>query len=400
MILDFHNTSEKFKFALLLTTLQRLSNNCVHIITHFATCSAAFNHPSTQSPRLRKGREAPTTLWSKSIMTAREETTKQKPKFTPRLLPVVVDQIAASEPEQPYLYQPKSNRLEDGWAPVTFGELANAINHVAHLVQATVKTESKDTFPTLVYVGPNDVRTNIVLLAAVKAGCQAFFISPRNTPEMQRSLLQHTNCKHVWYAESLSAAVQTWTQGQAVSCWQVPEETEWLRAQTTPFPYTKTFGEARFDPLVVLHTSGSTGVPKPIVMRQGAVAVHDDHRVNLAPLCGGEYIWNFCSSHATRMLSVFPPFHAGGVLTSLISPIYFKLPLALTPRDQPLTAELGLECLKHSGSDAAFIPPSILEELTTWEEGLNALGKLNYVTFGGGTGLARQLSSPGKGIER
>ncbi|KAG5928420.1 putative NRPS-like protein biosynthetic cluster [Claviceps sorghi] len=317
-------------------------------------------------------------------MTVAKGTLKQQSKYTPRLFPVVVDQIASSEPGQPYIYQPKSSQLEDGWAPITFGELANAVNHVAHLMAGTVKRESKDKFPTLVYVGPNDVRTAIVLLAAVKAGCQAFFISPRNTPEIQRSLFQHTNCKHVWYAESFSAAVQTWTQGQAMSCWQVPLETEWLRAQTTPFPYTKTYEEARFDPLVVLHTSGSTGIPKPIVLKQGAMAVNDDYSVNLAPFCGGEHIWTYTKLHSTRLLSVFPSFHGAGIIAFLIPPIYCRTPVALTPRDQPLTPELAMNCMKHSGSDAAFIAPSILDELSASEEGLSALAKLNYVIFGGG----------------
>ncbi|KAG5981724.1 putative NRPS-like protein biosynthetic cluster [Claviceps digitariae] len=318
-------------------------------------------------------------------MAAGTGTLKQESKYTPRLFPVVVDQIAASEPEYPYIYQPKSSQLEDGWSPISFGELANAVNHVAHLIAKTVKTESKEKFPTLVYIGQNDVRTGIVALAAVKAGCQAFFVSPRNTTEGQRSLFRHTNCKHIWYGESFSAAVQTWTQGQDMSCWQVPVETEWLHAETSPFPYTKTFEEARFDPLVVLHTSGSTGIPKPIVVRQGALAIIDDHRVNLKSFCGGEYLWNYWKSHSTRLLSVFPPFHGAGVMVNfLTSPIYFKLPVVLPPKDQPLTAELVVKCLEHSGSDSALIPPSIIEELSTWEVGLSALGKLKFLTFGGG----------------
>lgn len=42
-----------------------------------------------------------------------------------------------------------------------------------------------------------------------------------------------------------------------------------------PFPYKKSFEEAEWDPFAVLHTSGSTGIPKPIITRQGMVALCD-----------------------------------------------------------------------------------------------------------------------------
>ncbi|KAG5994521.1 putative NRPS-like protein biosynthetic cluster [Claviceps pusilla] len=317
-------------------------------------------------------------------MVVGKETLKHTSKVTPRLLPVVVDQIAASDPGHPYIYQPKSSRPQDGWGPISFGELANAINHVAHLMTKTVKMESKDKFPTVAYFGHNDVRIGIVTLAAIKAGCKAFFVSPRNTTEGQRRLFRETNCKHVWYAESFSSAVQTWTQGQDISCWQVPLEEQWLHAETSPFPYTKTYQEARFDPLVVLHTSGTTGFPKPIVVRQGGMAIADEYRVNLES-GGEEFIWNYWKSHSTRLLCIFPPFHGVGVIVAFLTgPIYFDISVALPPSNHPLTAELALNCLLHSGSDATLLPPSIVEELTTSEKGLSTLEKLNYVSFGGG----------------
>ncbi|QPG94061.1 putative secondary metabolism biosynthetic enzyme [Epichloe festucae Fl1] len=318
-------------------------------------------------------------------MAVTEGQSAQQPRYVPRLLPIVVDQIAASEPERPYIYQAKSSRPEDGWAPVSFGELANAVNHVAHIISETVKKESTDKFPTLVYAGGNDVRNGIVILAAVKAGCQAFFVSPRNTVEGQQSLFKRTNCKHIWYSESFQSAVDTWTRGTKITSWQVPPWEEWLRAEPTLFPYTKTYEEARWDPLVVLHTSGSTGIPKPIIVRQGSMGVSDLFRHNLAPFHGGEFLLNYWKSHSTRLLSTMPGFHAAGVVVNFLTvPIYFTLPVALPPNHQPITAELAMRCLRNSGSDGALTPPSIIEELCSWEKGLEALKKLNFVSFGGG----------------
>lgn len=53
---------------------------------------------------------------------------------------------------------------------------------------------------------------------------------------------------------------------------------QWFPSEEIPpFPYDRgsAFEEARWDPLVVLHTSGSTGIPKPIVCRQGMIAISD-----------------------------------------------------------------------------------------------------------------------------
>jgi acyl-coenzyme A synthetase/AMP-(fatty) acid ligase len=42
----------------------------------------------------------------------------------------------------------------------------------------------------------------------------------------------------------------------------------WFTAETVPHvPYEKTFEQAEWEPFCVLHTSGSTGLPKPVVVR-------------------------------------------------------------------------------------------------------------------------------------
>ncbi|OBT65192.1 NRPS-like protein [Pseudogymnoascus sp. 23342-1-I1] len=305
-------------------------------------------------------------------------------KDLPRLLPHIVDDIAASDPSRPFIYQPKSSNPEDGWVPVTFKEFANAIDHVAHIISETIKKDSADDFPTIAYVGPNDVRYGVILLASIKAGCKALFISPRNSVEGQLSLFEQTKCCYIWYAQSFHLAVGTWLSKREMKSWVVPPLEEWLEATPSPVLYCKSFEEACWDPLVVLHTSGSTGFPKPIVVKQGGLAVMDIFK-GLPKYMGGEFLIKFWQSSATRIFLPMPLFHAAGLFAGILaSSIYYGVPCALQILDQPATADFTVRCLQYSGSDAALLAPSIIEELSVMGDGVEVLKRLRFVSFGGG----------------
>ena len=46
-----------------------------------------------------------------------------------------------------------------------------------------------------------------------------------------------------------------------------------------PYLYEKTFEEAKHDPIVISHTSGTTGMPKPIVWTHAIAATIDAHMI-------------------------------------------------------------------------------------------------------------------------
>lgn len=55
---------------------------------------------------------------------------------------------------------------------------------------------------------------------------------------------------------------------------QVSSLQQWFPTeQVAHFPYDKTFEEAEWEPFVVMHTSGSTGFPKPVVARTASISL-------------------------------------------------------------------------------------------------------------------------------
>ena len=96
----------------------------------------------------------------------------------------------------------------------------------------------------------------------------------------------------------------------AASCpldtYKIPEVEELLTTECPIFPYTKEFKDARSEPIVVLHTSGSTGFPKPIIW------THDyfnSFGAQLSLEAPAEYESLTGLMVGTRVLSMFPRFH-------------------------------------------------------------------------------------------
>lgn len=100
-----------------------------------------------------------------------------KPEYGRRLMVNIIDDVARKNPERTWLKIPRSANAGDGWKDVSFKTGANAINRIAHKIIEILGHPAQGQFPTIAYIGPNDVRYLIMMFAAVKAGYQV-----RNSP--------------------------------------------------------------------------------------------------------------------------------------------------------------------------------------------------------------------------
>ncbi|KAI1762681.1 acetyl-CoA synthetase-like protein [Hypoxylon sp. FL1150] len=302
-----------------------------------------------------------------------------------RLIPHIIDDLAKKDPEREAFSIPRSSDPKHGWRAVSFREYANAINRVAHWIIETCGTPREGTFPTIAYIGLNDARYVVLLVGAVKAGYKVLLISPRNSQEGQLSLFDKTDCNIIAFAKPLRSWIQPWLQERDMKAIEVGHIDTWFpKKDVKPFPYHKTFEQAEWEPLMVLHTSGSTGIPKPIVICHGLVAINDAIRNTQDPEGVTSWMRGFVKSSKKHFLPM-PLFHAAAMYVFISFSIYWNIPMAFVNGDRLLSTDLVAECLEYADVESAILPPAILEAMSHNEDHIRLLAKLNIVTFGGAT---------------
>lgn len=142
---------------------------------------------------------------------------------------------------------------------------------------------------------------------------QALFLSPKNSTEGALAVLDATKCD-IWANASevpLIPLVKELLEKRPMQLLELPLLDELLSDKSTePFPYTKTFENAKDEPFCYLHTSGTTGVPKPIPWSHGLIGTMDAVRL-LPPVEGdhGLLPWTADWKAGDKIYSSFPMSH-------------------------------------------------------------------------------------------
>ncbi|KAH9885951.1 hypothetical protein F4778DRAFT_798746 [Xylariomycetidae sp. FL2044] len=305
-------------------------------------------------------------------------------QFGRRLLPHVVDDLARKKPDQECFSIPRTSNPKDGWKSITFKAYARAIDALAHKISEKCGQPARDAFPTLAYIGPNDARYVVLFIAAMKAGYKALFVSPRNSHEAQMSLFDATGCDLLCFPDSHRAVVAPWLQERRMQTMVMDSLEDCFETLDAPhFPYDRTFEETEWLPAVVLHTSGSTGLPKPFVVKHGFLAKFDAYH-DLPEWNGCRTFTQVWSEIPEGLFAPVPFFHAGGLYLFMSRAIYWGNPMSFGVADRPLSPDLVLECLGNLKVEAALLPPVILEYMSKSSDAIKSLLPLKMVAFGGG----------------
>ena len=201
---------------------------------------------------------------------------------------------------------------------LTFGELRRSCLAVG----AWLREAGVGPGDTVSFVMPNGLQTMRLLLGAMHAGVCVNPINLLAQPEQMRYVLEHSDCSLVVVAPEWEERVRAMagTVARAIRVVvQVPEgpAIDGNRAAELPRPAVPD-AEAT---ALLMYTSGTTGVPKGVMLTQSNLAAN-------AAAIGVEHGLDA----GDRVLAVLPLYHINAFVVTMLAPLAHGGSLAMTPR--------------------------------------------------------------------
>ncbi|KAK2002086.1 male sterility protein [Colletotrichum falcatum] len=242
---------------------------------------------------------------------------------------------------------------------------------VARLYEQRIPSRlTSDEKPTTVAViGPSNFDYLVTMLALTKLGHTTLFLSTRISQEAVESLISVTGAQYLLadkrYLETAEAAKLTVPHldvfeiaGQ--STFDFPIEVH----ADTRLDYGRHLSVEANNLVYIIHSSGSTGLPKPIYQTQKS-AIH-----------------NYSSSMNLKAFITLPLYHNHGIC-NLYRAIYCGRPIHLYDADLPLTREHLGSVMREHDFEIFYGVPYALKLLAETEDGIGLLRQLKVVMYGG-----------------
>ncbi|KAI8625972.1 acetyl-CoA synthetase-like protein [Xylariaceae sp. FL1651] len=310
-------------------------------------------------------------------------TVSEEQSYGRRLMPLVLDKLARAMPSKLFATIPNTADLSDGFRDISFSDMARCINFMARWIEDSFGRS--DSFETLAYIGIPDLRGVVIFYAAVKCGYKLLIPSPRNPSATTLSLLGQTSCSKLVHTAEVAPLVKPLVNLESgLRCETLPSFDHMLDSNPAPYPYEKDFGEAENEPVLVLHSSGSTGLPKPITMTHGSFAVMDNDK-NLPEIPGRKRrdwsMWNF--EGEARVYSIFPFFHLGGFMSFAFNPVLNNASPVLGPPFMLPDGNLLRAIKQHNKLRSIILPPSIVEQIVQEPNGIEIFQDVDFLISSG-----------------
>ena len=239
-----------------------------------------------------------------------------------------------------------------------------------HYQQFIPTRDSSKEVPTVVaLLGPSNIEYIITLLALVKLGHTILFLSTRISQEAIDSLLQVSGASFL-ITDTKFSHVGDKAREHLPNLQSLPIASQTLFDFPIEHEASTRLDEA-LDPVQetnntcwIIHSSGSTGLPKPIYQKQSAALA------------------NFAGNMNMRAFITLPLYHNHGIC-NFFRAIHSAKSLHIFSADLPLTSQHLCTVLSQHNFEIFYGVPYALKLLAETETGIRLLQELRMVMFGG-----------------
>ncbi|KAL7418303.1 hypothetical protein Q5752_006759 [Cryptotrichosporon argae] len=300
------------------------------------------------------------------------------PTFHARSLTELVALRAATQADEPAVHTGAAE-FGDELQTLTYSDILRAVDRLAaYYASLGLVLATSDVPPTRVIavLTSTAIDESLLEIALAKLGFTALLLSVNNSVAAVAHLCKQTSSSHLIYGTkhaAASAEAQQLLHEQGYDLDLVAEQRFPLwgpggvrDAKIAPFPARLSPDQETRRPCVILHSSGSTGFPKPVyITHYGLIA-------------------NAAQSLPKTGFSALPLFHGFGHF-SIFRCIYHGMTFTLMPPHLPLTSANICRIIRSSPTPPVqhFAVPYVLKLLAETEEGTRTLAGFEAVSFAG-----------------
>lgn len=230
------------------------------------------------------------------------------------------------------------------------------------------RISSSEAPEVIALLGPSDISYLVMLLALSKLGHSVLLLSTRISVDAYASLMQRTQSRNIFIHGFTDMAEELRERIPGLRAHEIPDKGIYDypipdNVDTNLVSHLDRDVESR-NIAFIIHSSGSTSLPKPIFQTHGAA------------------IKNYSGNMNMDGFITLPLYHNHG-LSCLFRTIYSCKTLHLYNARLPLTKTYLLDIMKHHGFEIFYGVPYALKLLAESDEGISVLSKLKAVMFGG-----------------
>lgn len=298
------------------------------------------------------------------------ETKKQQVTAVNTQTPSTVDELIRLRASQegknaPIIAYPEQGTSYNDFTPY---QLDRFVERAASFYASAIaqRRTSDDPVQVIGLLGPSDFSYLVAFLAISRLGHSVLLLSTRITDEAHESLLSTTNATALIYNEAFkTTASALMSQKPGLQTMQICDATSLPTTSKNLKPASLDASRESQNISFIIHSSGSTGLPKPIFQT---------HKASL-------YAY---SQHFNRVGHITLPLYHNHGICCLFRAIWAGKKIYIYNAKLPLTSQHLLATLKeHQDIKILYAVPYALKLLSETKEGLKLLSNLDIVMFGG-----------------